>query len=596
MKQSLKQIETYLAGSNSVNWRAFALTQPLLFLFGLVTFLDHSLGNSWVITGVVAAEALLEVAIAYVLKLLLLSSGEQNSLGRIWLIYWLTGTLGVLFTIALLGVPFRDPTAGVSAWTLILTNGLLRIVWFSVAHIAVSVLRSHFKLLSELQARASELSRLQSEVNSQLSRELENLRKTIAEKISNALALISGQVSGLSSSTPKSELLVRAAMVSDLCSTEVRALSHEISSREFRPQLESASPRATPKSLFEVPMNGFDIKLHLRWVAGIGVLNAFTIALEHGGWIGAISSLVAIAIGIPLIRGIDSLRLKSIAPSSPTVAIIQVMFEFVMASGIVIGGLWFAGEALPPIRDYVQTIYLIAPVVILIIWTLVQVIIEYARRLRLLGTELETHNQLLSREVSVAQAKAAKATSRIGRLLHGTTQGRLASVSLALAAAANAENSERLETLLGQAREQLSLAEKDLEITLRDAEVNQTPTLIEEIDSLIAGWRNLVVIRHFVHLDALSFLDNRKDMVLVVSEAMNECVTNAVRHGKASEVSIDIRMDRDLELVVSNDGHAVSEIVPGFGIRTISEGAENVRIEKRDSLTFVIIRWAVVSR
>jgi signal transduction histidine kinase len=597
LSSAIKRLESYLAGDNHADWRAFALTQPLFFTFGWITFFGHSLSGLWQVAGLVAASVLLEPILVFAFRPLLAPANQKNSIWRIWMLYWLAGQLSGVFDIVTLNIPFRDPSEGVSAWTLILTNGLLRVVWFTVAHLAVSVLKTDFSLLSELRSKADALGRLQAQVNDQLARELSGLREAIAEKIAAALIQISQQVDGLSTSTPKDELLARAAKISELCDTEVRALSHQISERHFEPDFTSGAPENFPKKISGVPLRSRDIKLHWQWVAGIGVLNAFAIALEHGGWIGAISAMLAIAVGIPLLRVFDSLRTSRLKTESAAVAIVQVALDYVLTSALALAALWFAGAYLPEIRKYVQTVYLIVPIVILIIWALVQIIIEYTRRLRQHGNDLSVQNQLLAQAVSVAQARAAKARNRIGKLLHGTTQGRLASVSLAIAAAASSESPERLELLLNQAREQLALAENDIETTLHDAEVESTPSLKVELKELVEGWRNLVSISHQVSLEAIQDLEARPKLMPAVAEAMQECVTNAVRHGKASSVAINIHLEReqDQELVleVSNDGVPVSEIVPGFGIRAIYENAKDVRIENRGEWTFVTIRWAL---
>jgi signal transduction histidine kinase len=206
---------------------------------------------------------------------------------------------------------------------------------------------------------------------------------------------------------------------------------------------------------------------------------------------------------------------------------------------------------------------------------------------------LSMQNSLLANEVSIAQSKASKARNRISKLLHGTTQGRLASVSLALAAAANADSKERLEMLLKQAREQLALAEFDLDRALHDSENQDNQSLEGELQALVEGWRNLVLIRHLVSSEAVQVFTARPELLPAVAEAMQECVTNAVRHGNAAEISINVYLDPDLVLEVWNDGKPVSEIVPGFGIRAIYERATNVQIDNRGELTVVMIRWAL---
>jgi signal transduction histidine kinase len=595
LSSAIKRLESYLAGDNLADWRAFALTQPLFFTFGWITFYGHSLSGLWQVAWLVASSVLLEPILVFAFRPLLAPRNRKSSIWRIWMLYWLAGELSGFFDIITLNIPFRDPAEGVSAWSLILTNGLLRVVWFTVAHLAVSVLRSDFRLLSELSHKSDELSRLQAQVNDQLARELGGLREAIAEKIAAALLLISKQVDGLSASTPKSELLARAAKVSELCDTEVRALSHEISERHFEPDYTAGAAEKLPRMIWGLPVKAEDIQLHWQWVAGIGVLNAFAIALEHGGWIGAVSALLAIVVGIPLLRGLDSLRKSRFATESSAIAIVQVALEYILISGLVLAGLWLLGTYVPEIRKYVQTIYLIVPIVILIIWALVQIIIEYTRRLRQHGNDLSLQNQLLAQAVSVAQARAAKARNRIGKLLHGTTQGRLASVSLAIAAAASAEATERLELLLNQAREQLARAENDLVTTFHDVEGQSTLSLDDEMQQLVEGWRNLVSIRHHVSRAAIQILEARPKLLPAVVEAMQECVTNSVRHGKASAISINIDMEganeQELVLEVSNDGDPVSEIMPGFGIRAIYESARDIQIENRGELTFVTIRW-----
>lgn len=594
MKNQAKRLESYLSGSNVLDWRAFALTQPLFFTFGFITFNGHVPGNPWFVTLANIASASLEVFIAYAFRPLLAPKNKQNSLWRIWLLYWLAGELSSIFDIYLFSIPFRDPAEGVSAWTLVLTNGFLRLEWFTFAHLAVSLIKSDLQMLNALRIKSNELSSLRVEVNGQLARELSGLREAISGKITNALLVIAKQVDGLSSSTPKTELLARASLVSQLCDTEVRALSHEISDREFEPAISAEGSSKLSKPLSAVPLKATEIKLRWQWVAGIGILNAFAIALEHGGWVGAASAVIAIALGIAVLHVIDDFRSRVWASDSATGAIALIVAEYLFASGLILAGLWVVGAVVPDIRHYVQTIYVIVPIVILIIWSLVQAIHEFNRRLRHHGDELAAQIQLLEQEVKLAQAKAAKARNRIGKLLHGTTQGRLASVSLALAAAANAASQQDLEQLLDQARAQLALAEIDLQNTLGDAKP-QSNSVDDELHGLVKGWRNLVRINHVIEAGAREFLNETPDLQAAVTEAMQECITNAVRHGQASEIWVELGVADDLYLKVSNDGYPISEIVPGFGIRAISELANKVEFETNGPLTTVTIRWALAT-
>jgi signal transduction histidine kinase len=428
--------------------------------------------------------------------------------------------------------------------------------------------------------------------NSQLANELGSLRETISEKISLALQKISNQLDGLSTSTSQAEMVAQADFVSQLCDSEVRALSHSIGHRKFEPLIPAALATKPLRRLAQTPISPGDIHLHLRWVAGIGVINAFTIGLEHGGWVGAVSALLAIGGGLVLIWALDSLRLRFTNPKGATVAIALVAFEYLTVSVAIILALWAVGAFVPDVMHFLVTIYWLVPIVILIIWSLVQLIHEFDRRLRQHGDELAVQNALLADEVSRVRLLAAKARNRLGKLLHGTTQGRLASVSLALAAAAHLSSTQQREKLFSQAREQLQLAEADLKSAFNEDLTQNVETLEAELSSVADGWRNLVKISYEIEPRVSELLIDRQDLVSVIAEAAQECVINAVRHGQATQVSIKVALEGDLVLEVANNGTAVTEIVPGFGIRAIAEQASNVQIDMLGGFTTVIVRWA----
>jgi signal transduction histidine kinase len=592
LKHQLKRLEGFLAGPNAIDWRAFALAEPLLYVFGFITFYRHFDGTFAQIALIVFAGLVAEIGAAYLGRPFLAPKNRNNPLWKIATLYFFAGEINALFFIWILQIPFRDPTLGVSAWTLILTDGLLRGEWLLIAHLAISLLRSDLRLLNSLRGKARDLDALRLAANSQLANELGSLREAISEKIAIALQKISKQLDGLSASSPQAEMVEQADFVSQLCDSEVRALSHSIGQREFAPLIPVPLDSKPLRRLARTPISPRDIQLHLRWVAGIGVINAFTIGLEHGGWVGAISTLIAIGLGLVLIRALDWLRLNFTDPRRATSAIALVVCEYLTVSVVIISALWVVGGFFPEVRHFLVTVYWLVPIVVLIIWALVQLIHEFARRLRQHGDELAVQNALLADEISRVQLLAAKARNRLGKLLHGTTQGRLASVSLALAAAANLPSTQQREALFAQAREQLQLAEVDLKAAFDEDLTKHQETLEAELLSLADGWRNLVKISFEIDPRVNELLKDRQELVSAIAEAAQECVTNAVRHGQATMVSIKVNLEADLVLEAANDGNAVTEIVPGFGIRAIAEQANNVEIETLDGITTVTVRWA----
>ena len=217
MIQSAKRLEGFLQGNRALDWRAIVFIQVLFFLFSIVTF-DGWIGlNILAIVGRVSVGLVLETLAVLTLGRVWLRSSVRNPLWRIWLIYWVAGELTATYLVLVFGLPFSPPGTGLSAVTLLVTNGFLKIAWFSIAHLATSLIGEHLQTLAQLQAKTAELSSLRSEVNGQVSAELNALRSAINDKIMAALRLISRQLAELTTSTPREELTERASMVASVC-------------------------------------------------------------------------------------------------------------------------------------------------------------------------------------------------------------------------------------------------------------------------------------------------------------------------------------------------------------------------------------------
>lgn len=65
---------------------------------------------------------------------------------------------------------------------------------------------------------------------------------------------------------------------------------------------------------------------------------------------------------------------------------------------------------------------------------------------------------------------------------------------------------------------------------------------------------------------------SREDEEEVIYRIVQEGLTNANRHGKATKVKISVRMKMDgLEIVLQDNGSGCSQITPGFGLRHMQE-------------------------
>ena len=179
--------------------------------------------------------------------------------------------------------------------------------------------------------------------------------------------------------------------------------------------------------------------------------------------------------------------------------------------------------------------------------------------------------------------------------MHGTIQGRLASVSLALTAAASATQPEQVDELISQARRQLIGAASELEETMMLSSDAIPLRISEELAGLVEGWRNLVEIKVELEPNAMTILDGNREATELVAEAIQECLTNAVRHGQANLVEIRLSVGATLTLEVLNNGISPEGVVPGFGIRNIAEFASDLEVSQVEGKTLVRINWPVPS-
>ena len=215
--QSARRLEELLADRRAIDWRAVAFVQALFLLFTMNTFVGWldlpNLEIFWLTLLILIVEAFF----LWFVGPALLAGGCRHILIRVWLVYWLAGELAAIYFVSAFNLPFIAPGSGVSAVTLLITNGFLKIVWFSIAHLATSLIDRHLQTLAQLQAKTAELTSLREEVKDQLALELVALRGAINDKIVDALALISKQLSALTESSPREELAKRASNVAQVC-------------------------------------------------------------------------------------------------------------------------------------------------------------------------------------------------------------------------------------------------------------------------------------------------------------------------------------------------------------------------------------------
>ncbi|MCH1627538.1 sensor histidine kinase [Ferdinandcohnia quinoae] len=97
--------------------------------------------------------------------------------------------------------------------------------------------------------------------------------------------------------------------------------------------------------------------------------------------------------------------------------------------------------------------------------------------------------------------------------------------------------------------------------------------LLKQIASDFQVHTNTVVTFH-VNGNETSVSKNSK---LVLIRCLQEALTNAKRHGDATEISIEyIIRSHELSLLIKNNGHPLGSYEPGFGLKTMKERIEDL--------------------
>ena len=159
---------------------------------------------------------------------------------------------------------------------------------------------------------------------------------------------------------------------------------------------------------------------------------------------------------------------------------------------------------------------------------------------------LEIANQLLSKEIALFEQKLALNRKNWGKRIHGDVQGALAAALTRLKRTEKPElyEFELIKSDLARARAALSSLEA-VDISFG-----------ETMDGLVAAWAAVCKIEVRVSTRAQRALDASVDARGAVNEICKEAVSNAVRHGDAKRVQIELDRHQDdiIELKVSNDG------------------------------------------
>jgi signal transduction histidine kinase len=170
----------------------------------------------------------------------------------------------------------------------------------------------------------------------------------------------------------------------------------------------------------------------------------------------------------------------------------------------------------------------------------------------------------------------------IARALHGPIQDALSVAAFKLSAAI--KDGTANQKLVGELNEMISST-----IVLLDLPDEEQPALEQSLADLAEFWDGVAKIRYKLTPAAKRVLATHPVTSATAIELIREACSNAVRHGKASQIRVEVSVSKDqnrLELNVSNDGSLVKMTTkPGLGTKLLNELALRWNLRSAGSTT-----------
>ncbi len=200
-------------------------------------------------------------------------------------------------------------------------------------------------------------------------------------------------------------------------------------------------------------------------------------------------------------------------------------------------------------------------------------------RIILLNRELKKANEKLEEYASESARMAeTRERNRLAREIHDTLGHSLTGIITGIEACimlmdiAPEATKEQLRAIAEVARTGIIDVRHSVKALHPDA--LETMDLEEALYKLIDSSTRSTGVKITSNIDAdLSHLD--QDEEDVIYRVVQESITNAIRHGKASEIRIEIsRREDDLSISIADNGVGCSDVSPGFGLHHMKERLE----------------------
>jgi two-component system sensor histidine kinase UhpB len=187
--------------------------------------------------------------------------------------------------------------------------------------------------------------------------------------------------------------------------------------------------------------------------------------------------------------------------------------------------------------------------------------------------DLVEMNKKLQIDLDWMDNRSQELRKEIASILHGPLQGRIAGVALALRliAADESASEEEKKAKLDEIEKLLESVIHDVRELFKVEKSKADPSIVIKLINLRRSWDGIATVKWTIEPHVFAVLST--SYFKAISEILYEAVSNSVRHGGATSVSIAFNADdKNIILTIKDDGKGVSTSpIPGAGLHKFSE-------------------------
>ena len=469
---------------------------------------------------------------------------------------------GVAQAVAIVALRAAMDLEPVDSTMLVITRAVAGVIWLAGIAIVVDLGRSHIHRVAELRGRLDAMERASAREQQDVRDEVHRMREGALAPVRAALEEIATRLARMARSDRAGD---EAASLRALVDDQVRPLSHML--------LGDPPPDVAHEAVVVLPARRERVRQVARlavtamaapaWAAVLlpmALVLLFAVQEIGVAYLAAACSTYVVVVGT-LFLGARAL-LDPLLPRLPTVAAAACVIAVYEALAVVaMVNAWAWGD-LSEIGRWVEWNALVT---LPVIWLAMSTI----RAIRREGQEVEAGLEDALAQITLITARRRQRLRHerqvLGRLLHGNIQATLLSVSSRLAQAADdvdpRPSVEMAAADLHALRERLSEPVSE-EWQARDA-----------LDDIVGMWSGVVRVDVGASDDILALLDAAPATRTGVLDVVAEGLTNAVRHGGARKVVVQVRLEAPdvVGIVVADDGDAIGPATPGMGSEMLDE-------------------------